>query len=199
MTTLAGQPIPAEWYIQPGPVAMFLNREFGMTGASPQFGLYPEGIFRMDLERRENAFRLALPIAQLWRIRAGKPADLERAWNPRNLFDMAGITIPTDRRRIDRWLDARQADLEALVKCGLLHSWEWAPEWAADLANKESGKRREKGWFDRLLKDGRLILEPHPDILNQYAQADLPGANKYLMKLNKRPGYVRDNVPIGTR
>jgi hypothetical protein len=199
MTTLAGQPIPAEWYIQPGPVAMFLNREFGMTGASPQFGLYPEGIFRMDLERRENAFRLALPIAQLWRIRAGKPADLERAWNPRNLFDMAGITIPTDRRRIDRWLDARQADLEALVKCGLLYSWEWAPESAADLANKESGKRRQKGWFDRLLNDGRLILEPHPDILKQYAAAGLPGANKYLMKLNKRPGYVDDNVPIGTR
>ena len=200
LPTLAGQTlIPAEWYIQPGPVAMFLNREFGITGASPQFGIYPEGIFHMDLYRRENAFRLALPIAQLWRIRAGKADDLDRAWKPRNLFDSAGITIPTDRRRIDRWLDHRQADLEALVDHGLLKSWEWAPEWAADLANKDSGKRRTRGWFDRLLKDGRLILEPHPDILNQYAQANLPGANKYLMKLNKRPGYVRDNVPIGTR
>jgi len=200
MPTLAGPTlIPAEWYIQPGPVAMFLNREFGITGNSPQFGIYPEAIFRMDLERRENAFRLALPIAQLWRIRAGKADDLERAWNPSNLFDVAGITIPTDRRNIDRWLDRLQIDLEELVKCGLLHSWEWAPEWAADLANKESGKRREKGWFDRLLKDGRLILEPHPDILKQYAAAGLPGAAKYLKELTQRPGYVDDNVPIGTR
>jgi hypothetical protein len=176
---------------------MFLNREFGITGRSPQFGIYPEAIFHLDLERRENAFRLALPIAQLWRIRAGKANGLDRAWNPRNLFDMAGINIPTDRRSQTRWLDRRQEDLEALVKCGLLYSWEWAPEWAADLAN--ASVRREKGWFNRLLKDGRLILEPHPDILKRYAQADLPGANKYLKKLNQRPGYVRDNVPLGTR
>ena len=200
LPTLAGQTlIPAEWYIQPGPVAMFLNREFGITGTSPQFGIYPEAIFHLDLERRENAFRLALPITQLWRIRSGKANDLERAWKPRNLFDSAGITIPTDRRIFDRWLGRLEKDLEALVDCGLLHSFEWTPGWAADLASKDSGTRRQRGWFDRLLKDGRLILEPHPDILNQYVRADLPGANKYLMKLNKRPGYGHDNVPVGTR
>jgi hypothetical protein len=201
LPTLAGQTlIPAEWYIQPGPVAMFLNREFGITGRSPQFGLYPEAIFHLDLERREGAFRLALPIAQLWRIRAGKADDLDRMWNPRKLFDLAGITIPTDRRRIDRWLDHRQADLEELVNCGLLHSFEWAPKWAADLVNKEAkAPPRERGWFDRLLKDGRLILEPHPAILQRYANAALPGATKYLKKLTQRPGYEATPDLIGTR
>ena len=200
MPTLAGRTlIPAEWWIQPGPVAMVLNREFGIIGRSPQFGLYPEAVFRMDMERREGAFRLALPIAQLWRIRAGKANDLERAWKPKTLFDVAGITIPTDRRVFDRWLGRLEKDLEELVNCGLLHSFEWTPGWAADLANKESSNPRERGWFDRLLNDGRLILEPHPAILQRYADAALPGATKYLKKLTQRPGYEATPDLIGTR
>ena len=188
MPTLAGKPIPAEWYIQPGPVGLFLCQEFGINGNRPQFGIYPEAVFRLDLERREGAFRLALPIAQLWRIRAGKAADLDRTWNPRNLFEMAGLSLPGDRRNYQRWLERRQEDLEALVDCGLLHSWQWAPEWVADLANKAGGVRREPGWFNQLLDDSRLILEPHPAILRQYADAGLPEARRYLNTLTARPG-----------
>lgn len=72
ITTLAGKSIPAEWYIQPGPVGLFLCREFGLTGSRPQFALYPKEVLGLDLERREGALRLALPVAQVWRIRAGQ-------------------------------------------------------------------------------------------------------------------------------
>lgn len=188
MPTLAGKPIPAEWYIQPGPVGLWLCQEFGINGNRPQFGIYPEAVFRLDLERREGAFRLALPIAQLWRVRAGTAADLDRTWKSRNLFEMAGLSLPVDRRNYHRWLDRRQGDLDALVDCGLLHSWQWAPEWAADLANMAGGVRRKPGWFNHFLDDGRLILEPHPGILRQYADAGLPEARRYLGTLTARPG-----------
>jgi len=201
MPTLAGKPIPAEWHIQPGPVGLFLCQEFGITGNRPQFGIFPETVFRLDLERREGAFRMALPIAQLWRVRAGKAADLERTWKPRNLFEMAGISLPKDRRKYQQWLERRETDLEALEVAGLLQSWEWGPEWAADLVNMTGGARREPGWFDHLLDEGRLILDPHPAILRQYADAGLQGAARYLAKLIQRPGVeapVR-SLPSPTR
>ncbi len=196
MPTLAGKLIPAEWNIQPGPVGMFLCREFGINGVSPQSGIYPEAVFSLDLERREGAFRLALPLTQLWRIRAGLARDMERSWNPRSLFEMAGIRLPQSRQKNQQWLNSREADFEALVDCGLLHSWEWGPEWAADLASMPSGKRHPRGWFDRLLDEGRLILEPHPDILRQYAASGLPGATSYLAELTQRPGVEVPARPL---
>jgi hypothetical protein len=187
--TLAGKRIPAEWYIQPGPVGLILCHEFGITGLRPRFGLYPKGVLALDLYRREGAFRLALPIAQLWRIRAGgRTGELDKAWVPRNLFEMAGVSLPTDRRLSARWLDRRCEDLEALVECRLLHSWEWKPEWAADLAIGGNGTRRGWGWLDRLLDQGRLILEPHPTILRQYADAGLLEGSRFLDELTARPG-----------
>jgi len=196
MPTLAGKFIPAEWYIQPGSVGMFLCQEFGIKGVSPQAGIYPEAVFSLDLERREGAFRLALPLAQLWRIRAGRAQDMERTWIPRTLFETAGIPLPKSRQKNQQWLNSREADLEALVDCGLLHSWQWGPEWAADLASMPGGKRHPRGWFDRLLDEGRLILEPHPDILQRYADSGLPGAARYLAEFTQRPGVKVPTRPL---
>ena len=175
--SLTGRRVPAQWHVQPGPVGLFLTEEFGVHAPHAQFALFPAGIFRLNIYQREGAFRLALPLSQIWRIRAGKRGQLGRPWRLRALITDAGITLPSERSHQWGWVERRDNDLEALVDVGLLWSWHWTPPEIADMI---IARRRPRGWFDRLLRDGRLILEPHPDILRAYADAGLKGAADYV-------------------
>lgn len=155
-TTLSGERIPVVWNLRPGNWARELEQ------FTPQLAYMMQGILKLHAKNDAKAKRIGRYLIGQYRIRAH-----QRSWQQPyricTLLEGAGIDIP--ERNGLRFRDSVEEALDVL--CNPVHmngpicieSWKYP-----DFIDKTG-----RGWFDRWLQSGVVIVPPPAIIEDRYA------------------------------
>jgi len=144
--SLAGEETPIAWYVRPGDWIADLDQ------LAPPYAVMYRAILQLNGQNEMNAKRIGHFLIEAYRIRAH-----EKSWRQpyriANLLD--GACIEADRKHAGRFRQRIEDSLDVLANANALEtpiiaSWSYPDPVAA------SGR----GWFDRWLESGVIIIPP---------------------------------------
>lgn len=145
---LNGHEVPVGWYLRPGDWAVELEK------LSPKYGIMYRSILRLNTQNDVNAWRIANTLIEEYRIRAR-----EQNWTQPYRVEtlLAGACIEIDRKHAKRFRDRIEAALDVLANPDAMEGAPLIASWKYPRPIAATGR----GWFDRWLASGIVILPPN--------------------------------------